>query len=667
MSGSTLMTLGTRALSANYAALQTVSHNIANANTPGYSRQSVQFQSAEGQYSGSGFYGRGADATTVTRAHSDFLTREAATTRSLAAADDARSSQLQQLERSFRTGESGIGAAAGQLFNAFVDVATNPQDASARQSALGAADDLAARFRSAADQIDALQTGVGSELRTGVASANALTTRIAQLNQQISAVKGSGHEPNDLLDQRDTAVNELSEYVQVTTVPADDGSLSVFLQGGQRLVLGNSAGTLATVADPFEPEKLQIGMVESGVARALPPGYLTGGRLAGLLAFQNKDVNDARNLLGQLASAIGGAVNRQQSLGLDLTQPAKAGAPLYSVGTPRVAPASTNAAIDGKAVASYVDATGTRVPSVSLAVVDASALRASDYTLEPDPYGVAGTFQITRASDGLKRTVADGTVIDGFRVGIAAPLPLAGDRFLLQPVGSAARDMRRVLDDPKGLAAAAPVTAATAIGNTGTATVSAIAADGTPLDPNLTATLAFSDDAGHYTWTLVDATGAKPTVSGTGSWQPDRPIELNGWTLDLDGVPRGGDTVTVKKTEFPAGDNGNAKAMLALRDAPIVGRTVQADGSVTAGSAVTDAYADAIADIGVRVQIAASTAGQSAAQAASAKSAESSKSGVNLDEEAARLIEYQQSYQAAAKMLQVAQSIFDSLLRATGG
>ena len=162
---------------------------------------------------------------------------------------------------------------------------------------------------------------------------------------------------------------------------------------------------------------------------------------------------------------------------------------------------------------------------------------------------------------------------------------------------------------------------------------------------------------------LVDTTSALPTVNGTGSFIAGQPIALNGFELRLSGIAKAGDTLTVARTAFPAGDNGNANALLALRDATFVGERTISPGVVAPGVNVTDAYASALAAIGVRVQSASYAADQSAAIASDAKNAVAEKSGVNLDEEAARLIQYQQSYQAAAKLLQVAQSVFDTLLQ----
>jgi flagellar hook-associated protein 1 FlgK len=358
MTISSLLNIGQRALMANYAALQVTGNNVANANTPGYSRQRVELATAFSQQTGAGFFGKGVDVATVTRAHSDFLTREAATSASLAAADEARSSQLQMLENVFRTGEDGLGYSAQQLFNAFVDISNKPQDASARQVALARVGDLAARFRAASDQLDAQQAGIAQDLRTAVESINALTTRIAALNANIANAQGSGHAPNDLLDQRDTAIADLAKIAQVTTVAAADGTVGVFLGGAQRLVLGGESTPLVALPDAFDPAKVQIGVSEGGTTRAFPDGFIAGGSVCGLLRVQNHDLPDARGLLGQLASAIAGAVNQQQALGVDLGQPPGPGAPLLSVGAATVAPSSNNAMAGGVPVASYATARG---------------------------------------------------------------------------------------------------------------------------------------------------------------------------------------------------------------------------------------------------------------------------------------------------------------------
>jgi flagellar hook-associated protein 1 FlgK len=222
--------------------------------------------------------------------------------------------------------------------------------------------------------------------------------------------------------------------------------------------------------------------------------------------------------------------------------------------------------------------------------------------------------------------------------------------------------MTCVLDDPRGIAASAPVTASLAAGNTGTASVASLKAVSTTLDPQLTATLSFTSNTGDYDWQLVDSATGAVVSAGSATWQAGQPIALNGWQLALNGVPKTGDTIAVQKTAFPATNNANALALTDLRDARMVGIT---PGS--SGVTITDAYADAMTDVGVRVQGAQISADMSGSVASDAKAAVSEKTGVNLDEEAARLIQFQQSYQAAAKMLQVGQSLMDTLLQVAAG
>ncbi|WP_341886929.1 flagellar hook-associated protein FlgK [Variovorax sp. YR752] len=661
MGASALMSLGMRAMTANYAALQATGHNISNVNTPGYSRQSVVLETNGGQFTGAGFFGKGVNVASVKREHSEFLTREAATTRAIAAADETRSNQMQQLEKVFALGEDGIGYAASQLFNAFVDVANKPADTSSRQVVLARAGEFATRLKVAGEQLDTLQQGVTEELRASITQVNMLAGRVAELNQKIAAVKGSGQSPNDLLDQRDLVISEMSQYLQVSTVEAGDGSMSVFIGGGQKLVLGSQTTQLVAMADVFDPSRLQLGVNDAGSLREMPQELVTGGSLSGLLRFQNSDLVSARNQLGQIAAAVAGSVNQQQALGLDGSEPPTTGAPLLTVGGPLVLPASSN----------------TGSSTVSLAVTDSMELQASDYELWRDPALPAGSYTLTRLSDGSSQTVANGAIIDGFQINIAAPAPADNDRFLLRPVAAAAGTAALALENPRGIAAASPVTATFDVDNTGTASVSALSATAVnAAAAPLTATIAFTNDSGAYTWELRDASNAL-VRSGTGTWTAGQPIRSDAWTpatpaqrydwaLDLNGVPRNGDTITLGNTPFPAADNGNARAMMALRDAGLVGQRTLTSGTVVPGSSVTDAYANMLAEVGVRVQSAKLSAQQSASIADDADAALTSKVGVNLDEEAARLIQFQQSYQAAAKMLQVAQSLFDTLLQTAG-
>jgi len=666
MSSSALMSIGVRAMFANYASMQTTGHNIANAQTPGYSRQTVQLQTSGGQQTGAGFFGKGVDVVTVQRASDAFLNTQAQVASSMSAMDGARSSNLQQLETVFPPGDSGMGAAVGSFMNAFVDLANSPADSSARQVILSDAAEVADRFSTAGDQLDRLQSGVTADLTSSVAEVNQMAAQVATLNGSIAALRGSSSAPNDLLDQRDQLIKKIGNHIKVSTIAANDGTMGVFIAGGQRLVLGAEAQQLAVTPDPANTGRSVISISDSGITHELSDNLLVGGSISGLLNYQNEDLVAARNQLGQMAASLSARVNQVQGYGLDTSSPSGPGNPIFAVGAPIAIPNTHNAR----------DGSGAFASSVALTVTDGTQLKASDYTLAADPAN-AGNYIVTRGSDGvqfemapngsdfqytrLSDNAAMGDSMDGFQIAITGT-PGPNDSFELEPVGRAAVSMTRVLDDPTGIAAAAPMTAVMGVANKGTATVASLDVVDPSNDPTLTAAINFTDATGDYAYTLTDASG-NVTASGNATWTAGQPIALNGFELNLNGVPASGDTISVNKTAHPESNNGNALAMVGLRDESFVGRDMQIDGTLQDGQTATDAYASLLANVGVRVQTAKTASTISSATSAQADSAVADKSGVNLDEEAGRLIQFQQGYQAAAKVLQVAQAIFDTLLQ----
>ena len=639
MSNSALLNIGTRAMFAAQSQLSTTGHNIANANVAGYSRQEAQLTTVGGYYTGAGYYGRGVAVQTVTRAVNGFLTDQAAQTRAQSSADQTRADALVRLQSSFGTGEAGLGYAATQLFNAFSDVASTPADLSARQVVLARAQDLASMFRATSDQIEAQQSSVTQDLQNTVGTVNGITASIARLNDQIAGTRGTGQSPNDLLDQREQLIDRLSEYVQVTRLEQDDGALNLFIGGGQSVVLGNSAFELKAVPDTFDPARTQIKIDMAGTQRSLSAANLGGGSLAGLVTFQNEDLTAARDQLGLLAGTLSRELNQQQARGLDLG--GTAGAALLAFGQPNVIAANSNA----------LDAGGQFVGQLGLTVTDSSALQASEYELTVE---TGGTFSVLRRSDGQTfGGLANGATLDGFRIDISAGTPAAGDRFLLQPVSTAAQGMDRALSDPRGIAAASPLTATAHPANTGTSSVSSLSITDTPTSAyqGLTLTFGASSAAGRA-YDLTDAAGA---VVSSGTWSAGTPISHNGFDIKLDGVPASGDRFRIAPTTFASSSNGNALSLQGLGLA-----------SMTGGTTFTNAYSQTLSDLGVRVQSAQAAADVSAAVADRATQELGAQTGVNLDEEAARLIQYQQSYQAAAKVLQVAQKVFDTILSIAG-
>jgi flagellar hook-associated protein 1 len=647
MAFSALMGIGIKAMAANYAQLQTTSHNIANVNVAGYSRQQVELSTATGQYTPRGFFGNGVNVATVSRAHNEFLSKEAGNSQALASMDAARLDQLKGMENVFKPGEEGLGNATNQLFSALGDLSSHPDDLSTRQVVLARASDLAARFNNAGTALDDAQVAVTANLKASVTTVNGLTKSIANVNARISALRGVGQSANDLLDERERLISKLSEQVKITRVEADDGSLAVFAGGGQRLVLGSDAAELRVVQDEHDPTRSAVGVVDGSNVRVIDAEGYGGGTITGLLRFQNDDLSTGRALVGRLAAAISGAMNEQQARGITLQPPLgiNFGPKLFEVGPPQALNNANNA-----------KAAGAFVASVKLTVIDASQLQASDYDLRESPT-TPGAWELRRVSDNTLATVKSGDIVDGVKIDIISPQ--AGDRFLLQPVSHAAQGMHALLENPKDLAAASPLLASTLATNTGSAVVSSLNITKSPLPtPGGTTQIKFTDNAGSYVWTQLDA-GGVAVGGGAGVWTAGKPVptlpaDMNGFSLNISGVPKSGDQINVVPTPATsvAKNNGNAVAAQGLRDASIV-----------SGRTASDAWSQALADVGVRVQSAKSISSISTAAAQQAEQARSDQAGVNLDEEAARLIQFQQSYQSAAKILQVAQQVFDTLLQ----
>lgn len=652
-----LLNVSARALTANQTALATIGHNISNVNTAGYSKQTVHLESAGGQYNGAGFIGRGVTVATISRNSDQFLTKQATLAGSVAASDSARSASLLQLEDAFPGGATGLGASVTDMLNAFTDVSAAPTDLTARSVVLTRANEMAGRFKTAASQIDELQSTTQQKLKDDITSVNGLVTRIAAVNQQIALATGSGQPPNDLLDQRDSLIKDLNKYVQTNQVPADDGSTNVFL-GSQALVLGTTTATVALVADPGgDPSVLKLSVGRPGtLITNLDENQMGGGEIAGLLKFNNTDLNEGRNLLGRIALTTATTVNDQHKLGLDLD--GNSGGNLLN---PITIPAG------------FAATRNTGSATVGVSVSDVSKMAATDYKVTLNS-GTTGS--ITRVSDGQVTNFDTATgqpVVDGLAFNIGAG-GAAGDTFTVKPFSTAASQMGTVFSSPRQLAVTSPVVASAAADNKGSVTVQGLMATSQNADLTKDAVISFTSPTS-YTVTVPPA-AAGPAQAYTSG----QTISLNGWELNLKGVPATGDVVMVQANDASIGTPlraagtwptsyaatpaasvggpititaGNADAIAGLRDK-----------AVYDGSPLSDGYAGLMSQVGTRVQSAQFTASVSKNISTSLDNSVSSVSGVNLDEEAAKLLQYQQAYQASAKMIQVAQSLFDSVLSA---
>ncbi len=649
---SSIMNIGVLALQANQAALQTVSNNIANVNTPGYSRQSVVLQNLPGQFTGSGYFGKGVDVLTVQRTYSDFLTRQAAIAQSVESGDKTRLDKLTQMEDLFRTGENGLGASVANMLNSFSDIVSAPTDLTARSVALTRADEVASRMRDLASQLEQLRIGTLGQLKTDATAINNLAGQIAKATQEIARALGSGQTPNDLMDQRDQLIRDLNKYVQTTNITADDGTVGIFLASSQPLVLGTTVSPVSIVNDDFNnPSQAKLAITIAGSTSALDESMLGGGEVSGLLRFQNTDLVEASNLLGRMALAIGTKMNEQQRLGLDLN--GIAGTDLFNIASlPGGFPATTNTGTATLALGIQANPSGT------------TSFVASDYEVT---FTGATTGTLTRLSDGVQSaftfTLPTNQIqIDGLTVTLGGGAAVAGDRFVLKPFSTAASSINTAFSSPKGLAMASPMSASAGTANSGTLTTDSLVVRA-PVAPQTVAAMVAATTPVTLTFTGPGTYTRSDTGATIYNYVPGQAIEYTvppatpqtGWSLTLKGIPQAGDTYTVGPNLYPQLNSSNAEAMLNLRDLAMFD-----------GGPLTDGYASAIAQIGTRVQSAEAAHKVSSDIATNLEKDRTAVSGVNLDEEAARMIQYQQAYQAAGKMMQIAQNIFDTLMQSLG-
>ena len=650
-----ILNIGTQALQANQVALQTIGNNIANVNTIGYSRQNVVMGTVEGQFTGAGYIGKGVQIETIQRNYDQFLTRQSTLAASIQSADTTRSDYLTQLSNIFQGGTNGIGQSINDMLNSMSDVASTPTDITARTVVLTRVDETTRRLRDASQSLDDLQSGISQALGEKLNSVNTLAQNIADVNAQIALAQGKGQPPNDLLDKRDQLVHDLNQFIQTTSIKADDGTVGIYIGGSQSLVLGNSASklTLSPTKDEFgDPQQNKLMVTRDGLSVTMDENVLGGGEVSGLLRFQNNDLVEGRNLLGRLTTAVTTTLNAQHKLGLDLNG---------QVGQNLFTPVSVNNILVPVAPAAL---NSSPAAALQLNISDATQFVASNYQVKVlSPTQVA----VTRMSDGITRTfdpTATTPTFDGLTLtGLATAQ--TGDHFLLKPFASAATNIAREFSTPSALAVASPIVGQMGANNTGSLQLTSLKTNVNP-PVALPVTITFNTAVSPTQYSL---SGAGPFPNGTGPFTytsgqtipPTPPVgsPANDWTLTLQGAPQNGDTFTVQDITSTGLDvklnGGNATNMMDLRDLAMFD-----------GASMSDGYAGLISQIGVRSQSANYSATVSTNIATNAEKDRTGVAGVNLDEEAAKLIQYKQSYQAAAKMIQVAQTIFTTLMQTMG-
>jgi len=609
-------------------ALQVTSHNIANANTPGYSRQVAEFSARVGSGEGNTYLGGGTQISTIRRMYDDLQGDQLRTSTTGFARFDTLNTLSSRIDVLLSDADTGLNSGLQSYFNSLQDVANDPSSISARQALIGEADGLASRFQTIDRQFGELDDEVNGRIQLAVNDINGIAQSIADVNDKIALANNAATPPNDLLDERNRLVLQLSELVSVDTVVQDDGTMSVFIASGQSLVLGARANTLAVTGSEFDLTRASV--VYQGSSGNSPlDTSAAGGALGGLLDFRSSILDPARQSLGQTATALASALNEQHASGMDLR--GNLGGDLFNIAPPTVLPSSYNS--------------GT--PSATVSVTDLAQLTGTDYVLEYD----GAAYSLSRADTGQAipltgaGTAGDPFVADGINI-VVGGAPAAGDRLLIRTGQNAAASIQNAITDPQSLAIAGPTRSSVSQGNIGDATISA-------------ASVVDRTDPGLLNTAVIEFTGpATYSINGAGAfaYTDGDPIVVNGSSVTISGTPAVGDQFTIEANYGASGDNSNGLLMADLQSAGILeGGTIS----------INENYSQLVSNVGSTThQLQASLDAQSVVRS-NAEAAVSATSAVNLDEEAANLIKYQQAYQAVAQVISVVSTMFDTLIAAT--
>ncbi|PIQ37300.1 MAG: flagellar hook-associated protein FlgK [Lysobacterales bacterium CG17_big_fil_post_rev_8_21_14_2_50_64_11] len=625
-----LLSTGISGLLTSRTALDITGHNISNVNSEGFSRQRATFEARTPQQSGPFFIGQGAQTGSIERIFSQFLVdglRSATSGEARLSAFDDMASRLDNLlaDRAI-----GLQPALSGFFAAVQDVANNPSDTAARTALLGQANALSDRFNGIAREMERVDTDLNRRIGDSVRQINELGRSIASLNAeiQVSAASSPSNRPAaDLLDKRDALLKQLAGVVGLNAVVQDDSSINVFVGSGQALVLGNRSNQLAAVANPFDPTRTEVAVASTGV---LVSAQINGGELGGLLDVRRDLLDPARAQLGRTAAGLALAFNEQHRAGMDLN--GALGGDFFTIPSPTVSGAAGNS-------------TGL---ALSASISDIGAVTQFSYVLGFD----GAAYALTRSDGAAIAMTGTGTALDPFVADglslVVAGAPAAGDRFQIRPLQAAATGIDVAITQTNRIAAAVPMRTLAAGANVGDGSISAPrVVDAT--NPALLTPLTIAFTAPN-TYQINGAGAFAYTAGAT--------IAVNGLQFEISAAPASGDVFTVVPNSGGVGDNGNA-----LRLGDLINKGVLDGGATSIGSGFSQLV----------VQVGSSTAqariGLDAQRALrnQAEQAQQSVSGVNLDEEAANLLRFEQSYQASARVIAVADTLFQTLLGAVQG
>ncbi|WP_341205669.1 flagellar hook-associated protein FlgK [uncultured Psychrosphaera sp.] len=670
MAGGILGT-GVSGLAAAQYGLDTTGHNIANVNTEGYSRQRVETVSTVGNAFRSTFLGNGTQLSAIERTFNEYNFKEVMFNSSQFEYNNTNYVNASRIDNLLADPDTGITVTFEEMFDGINGIVEEPTIISARNVLIGRSETVANRFNTLFEEVGLQHLGaINEEIQTSVLEINSMTEEIAFLNTKIqveNAVGSQGFPPNDLLDKRDLLLKRLSEKIQVKTIELQDGTMNVTVGQGITLVTGGISIPLSAERNEFDSNMMEIGISANSTTenKSIITNQLDGGSLTGLFDTRDNMILPAIQELGKLAIAIADSFNRQQSLGLDLN--GDAGQNIFrDINDPQDVLART-----------LNSSNNTNKTNFELYIRNTEQLTSQEFDMEYDGtnldiYDDAGNLvqqfdpaDIAAMSAGTQLIIGD----TGLAMAIDVNQLSAGDEFRLRPTYYGANQIESIIDDPEKIAAAGNPLDIAEVNNPNNVKFNLYEITGNssvapgPLPDD---SISIEIDATGTTYQVLDSGGA--VISGPSAIPADQIIDdpITGIRFELEGVLAGSEVFTITHADNPGvnetkafgpGNNENILAMLAF----------QSDRRMDGGTnSFSEAYADLVTSVGVETKSRAISADSFGTLLSGAEQRLAGIQGVNLDEEAANLIQYQQSYAAAARIITVARETFQTLLSAAG-
>jgi flagellar hook-associated protein 1 FlgK len=294
------------------AALATTSQNVANAMTPGYTRQGVLLASVAPLQSGTLSAGSGVKVPALMRFSDGYKSLQMWSAASELGQRTTAQPYFTQLEQVMGDEASGINDGLDAFFGALNAASTDPTSSPLRQQIITAADALAQRFNTLTQVLSNQRQAIVQQRSIMVEQINGITADIAELNREIAATQGSGVNPSALIDARDGKIDELAGLVALQVVDQADGSRSISLRGGQPLVVGARSATMTATTNPDGSQSLHVGFASESF---VVPATNLGGELGGVQDYESKTLVPLMQSISDMAEQLANAVNDQLAAG----------------------------------------------------------------------------------------------------------------------------------------------------------------------------------------------------------------------------------------------------------------------------------------------------------------------------------------------------------------